>query len=177
MCNWRLQRRIRNIIVAASVFPLIQVTASAVLEQTREELTMKRNTMRKKLLLGTVALMAGVGLASAQGMREGTSGTAGGGAEQHDTSSASPAAKSQGGVEIQTKRKAETRGQATGAAEQKAKAPQRAQPDKNSMSGQSRPERSTTEQGSSDRDELKASDKENLKSKNSGKEDPKAKSS
>src|SRR5262249_31600486 len=40
MCNWRLQRRIRNIIVAASVFPLIQVTASAVLEQTREELTM-----------------------------------------------------------------------------------------------------------------------------------------
>ncbi|MGA7014181.1 MAG: hypothetical protein WBZ16_17820, partial [Pseudolabrys sp.] len=35
-----------------------------VLEQTREELTMTRNTMRKGLLLGTVALMAGVGLAS-----------------------------------------------------------------------------------------------------------------
>jgi len=49
---------------------------------------MKRTMTSKKLLLGTVALMAGVGLASAQGMREGTSGTAGAGAEQHGTSSA-----------------------------------------------------------------------------------------
>src|SRR5262252_2141987 len=138
--------------------------------------TMKRTTS-KKLLLGTVALMAGVGLASAQGMREGTSGTAGAGAEQHGTSSASPAAKSQGGAEIKSKGSAETRGQATGATEQKAQAPQRAQPDKNRMSGQTKPERSTTGQGSSDKDELKASGKENLKTKSSGKEDLKARSS
>jgi len=103
---------------------------------------MKRTMTSKKLLLGTVALMAGVGLASAQGMREGTSGTAGAGAEQHGTSSASPAAKSQGGAEIKSKGSAETRGQATGATEQKAQAPQRAQPDKNRMSGQTKPERS-----------------------------------
>ncbi|MGB8139929.1 MAG: hypothetical protein WCF52_05525, partial [Pseudolabrys sp.] len=65
---------------------------------------MTRNTMRKSLLLGTVVLMAGVGLASAQGMREGVGGAAGGGgAEQHGTSSGSPAAKSQGGAEIQSK--------------------------------------------------------------------------
>src|SRR5215475_10659337 len=179
MCNWRLQRRIRNIIVAASVFPLIQVTASAVLEQTREELTMKRNTMRKKLLLGTVALMAGVGLASAQGMREGAGGSAGGtvGAEQHGTSG-SPAAKTHGGAsaqsgaEIQNKGKSETRGQ--GATEQKA---QGSQAEKGRMSKQAKPERSTTGQGSSERDNMKASGKENQKTKSSGKEDMKAKSS
>ena len=145
-----------------------------VLEQTREELTMTRNTMRKSLLLGTVALMAGVGLASAQGMREGVGGAAGGGAEQHGTSSGSPAAKSQGGAEIQSKGKAETRGQ--GANEQKA---QGAQPVKTRMSGQAKPERSTTGQGSSEKDELntKSSGNENLKTKNSSKEDIKARSS
>jgi murein L,D-transpeptidase YcbB/YkuD len=138
---------------------------------------MKRTMTSKKLLLGTVALMAGVGLASAQGMREGTSGTPGAGAEQHGTSSASPAAKSQGGAEIKSKGSSETRGRATGATEQKAQAPQRAQPDKNRISGQTKPERSTTGQGSSDKDELKASGKENLKTKSSGKEDLKARSS
>ena len=34
---------------------------------------MTRTKMRKELLLGTVALMAGIGLASAQGLREGGS--------------------------------------------------------------------------------------------------------
>src|SRR5215475_6312834 len=97
--------------------------ARAVPGTNQRGLTMKRTTTSKKLLLGTVALMAGVGLASAQGMREGTSGTAGGGAEQHGTSSASPAAKSQGGADIQSKGKSES-GQATGAPEQKAQAPQ-----------------------------------------------------
>ena len=135
---------------------------------------MTRNTMRKSLLLGTVALMAGVGLASAQGMREGVGGADGGGAEQHGTSSGSPGAKSQGGAEIQSKGKAETRGH--GANEQKA---QGAQPEKNRVSGQTKPERSTTGQGSSEKDELnsKSSGKENLKTKNSGKEDLKARSS
>ena len=126
---------------------------------------MKRTTS-KKLLLGTVALMAGVGLASAQGIREG--GSAAGGADQHSMPSGSPAAKSQGGAEIQSKGQAETRGQAPGkgAIEQKAQAPQR---DKSRMSNQARPERSTTGQGSSQKDELKT--------KTSGKEDLKAKSS
>ena len=66
--------------------------------------------------------MAGVGLASAQGMREGVGGADGGGAEQHGTSSGSPGAKSQGGAEIQSKGKAETRGH--GANEQKAQGAQ-----------------------------------------------------
>ncbi len=122
---------------------------------------MKRTTS-KKLLLGTVALMAGVGLASAQGIREG--GSAAGGAEQHSMPSGSPAAKSQGGAEIQSKGEAETRGQAPGkgAIEQKAQAPQR---DKSRMSDQAKPERSTTGQGSSEKDEPKAksSSKEDLK--------------
>jgi hypothetical protein len=73
--------------------------------------TMKRNT-RKTLLLGTVALMAGVGLASAQGIREGGSAT--GGAEQHSMPSGSPAAKAPGGGEIQNKGTSETRGQMKG---------------------------------------------------------------
>ena len=121
--------------------------------------------------------MAGVGLASAQGMREGASGTAGGGAEQHGTSSGSPATSSQGGTDIQSKGKAETRGQATGqgATEQKAQAPQR---DKSRMSDQAKPERSTTGQGSSERDELKAksSGKEDMKSRSSGADELKSKS-
>jgi Putative peptidoglycan binding domain len=135
---------------------------------------MKRTTS-KKLLLGTVALMAGVGLASAQGIREG--GSAAGGAEQHSMPSGSPAAKSQGGAEIQSKGEAETRGQAPGkgAIEQKAQAPQR---DKSRMSDQAKPERSTTGQGSSEKDEPKAksSSKEDLKSKSSGADELKSKS-
>ena len=96
---------------------------------------MKRNT-RKTLLLGTVALMAGVGLASAQGIREG--GSAAGGAEQHSMPSGSPAANSQGGAEIQSKGTAETRGQDwKGAIEQKAQAPQRRQ-EPHERSGQAR---------------------------------------
>ncbi len=134
---------------------------------------MKRTTS-KKLLLGTVALMVGVGLASAQGTRE--DGGAGG-AEQHGMPSGSPAAKSQGGAEIQVKGQSETRGQAAGkgAAEQKAQAPKR---DKSRVSDQAKPERSTTGQGSSERDELKSksSSKEDLRSKSSGADELKSKS-
>ena len=118
--------------------------------------------------------MAGVGLASAQGMREGVGRAAGGGAEQHGTSPGSPAAKSQGGAEIQSKGKA---GNARPGCE-RAKG-SGAQPEKTRMSGQAKPERSTTGQGSSEKDELntKSSGKENLKTKNSSKEDIKARSS
>ncbi|MGB7941336.1 MAG: hypothetical protein WCF72_22320, partial [Pseudolabrys sp.] len=60
---------------------------------------MTRTKMRKELLLGTVALMAGIGLASAQGLREG--GSAGG--SEHGMSSGSshmsPGSGAQGGSE------------------------------------------------------------------------------
>jgi len=126
---------------------------------------MQRNTMRKKLLLGTVALVAGVGLASAQGMREGVGGT--GGAAEHGMSSGSSGAK-QGGAEVQSKGKAETRG--AGAAEHSRGQAQSAQPGKDRMSGQAKPERSTTGRGSSEKDELKAksSQKDELKAKSQG---------
>src|SRR5262249_28440916 len=100
---------------------------------------MRRNTMRKKLLLGTVALVAGVGLASAQGMREGVGGT--GGAAEHGMSSGSSGAK-QGGAEVQSKGKAETRG--AGAVEHSPGQGQGAQPGEERMSGQEKPEGSTT---------------------------------
>src|SRR5262245_4849053 len=145
----------------------------AVTGTTREELTMQRSKMRKRLLLGTVALMATVGLASAQGMREGQ-GAAGGGAEPGMSSGAKtsqPAAK-QGGAELQNKGNKETRGEG-------------AQPKQDRVSGQAKPaERSTTGQGSSDKDAMKPQssqkpDKDQMKAKSSQKgsqkDEPKAK--
>src|SRR5262245_50602447 len=117
---------------------------------------MKRNTMRKKLLLGTVALMAGVGLASAQAMREGAGAAAGGTVGAEHGTSGSPGAKTHGeawaqrGTESQNKGKSETRGE--GATEQKAQA---SKAEKGRMSKQAKPERSTPGQGSSERDNMK----------------------
>jgi hypothetical protein len=69
---------------------------------------MKRN-MRKKLLLGTVALMAGVGLASAQGMREGPGEPSKSG--EHGLSSGSSGAKHESEIKSPARGKTETRGE------------------------------------------------------------------
>jgi len=57
------------------------------IKDQEEEQVMKLYSMRTKLLLGTVALVAGVGLASAQGMKEGAG--AGGGGDKPAISSGS----------------------------------------------------------------------------------------
>ena len=110
---------------------------------------MKRNT--KTILMGTVALMAGVGLASAQGMRDVPSGASDRGASSSTTSSDQMkpgASDSQRQMKGAAERgKSETRGQA-----------QQGPSDKD-MKGQAkseRPDRSTTGQGASDKDGLKS---------------------
>ncbi|MGC1842604.1 MAG: peptidoglycan-binding protein, partial [Pseudolabrys sp.] len=69
---------------------------------------MTRTKMRKELLLGTVALMAGIGLASAQGLREG------GGSERGTSAGSSQMSPGSGTAQ----RGSETRGE--GAADHKA---------------------------------------------------------
>lgn len=101
---------------------------------------MKRSV--KTLLMGTVALMAGVGLASAQGMRDGP-----GSASDRGASSGSSDQMKPGAAERGKSDKSQTRGQA-----------QQGPSDKD-MKGQAkseRPDRSTTGQGASDKDGLKS---------------------
>jgi peptidoglycan hydrolase-like protein with peptidoglycan-binding domain len=129
---------------------------------------MKRNIMRKKLLLGTVALMAGVGLASAQGMREGPGEPSKG---EHGLSSGSFAAQHEKEVKSPARGKTGTHGEGIGSA-------QRGASDHDLSKGQAKSERaekSTTGQGASDENELKSKtqssrsgERDELKSKSPG---------
>lgn len=122
---------------------------------------MRRNV--KTILMGTVALMAGVGLASAQGMRDTPSGAGDHGAS---SSQMSPGAS---GSHSETKgaqgkadkaEKSETRGQAQSERQMDRGQAQRGQSDKNMSKGQAKSEgkeRSTTGQGASDKEELSKS--------------------
>jgi hypothetical protein len=114
---------------------------------TREELSMKRNM--KTILMGTVALMAGVGLASAQGMRDvpGSANDRGASSSPASSDHMTPG-KSGKGAERGKSEKSETRGQA-----------QRGPSDKDMSKGQAkseRPEKSTSGQGGAGKDELKS---------------------
>jgi hypothetical protein len=111
---------------------------------------MKRNM--KTLLMGTVALTAGVGLASAQGMRDVPSandrGASSNSSDQMAPSKSGSHREMKGSAERGKSEKSEPRGQA-----------QRGPSDKNMSKGQAkneRHERSTTVQGASDKDELKS---------------------
>ncbi len=110
---------------------------------------MKRSV--KTLLMGTVALMAGVGLASAQGMRDVPSSANDHGASSGSSSQMTPGAsgshREMNGTQGK-REKSETRGQA-----------QRGPSDKDMSKGQAkseRHERSTTGQGASDKAEPKS---------------------
>src|SRR6185503_3151916 len=112
--------------------------------------TMKRNM--KTLLMGTVALMAGVGLASAQGMRDVPSaserGASSNSSDQMTPGKSGSHREMKGAAERGKSEKSEPRGQA-----------QRGPSDKDMSKGQAkseRHERSTTGQGASDKDELKS---------------------
>ena len=112
---------------------------------------MRRNV--KTLLMGTVALMAGVGLASAQGMRDapgaaGDRGASSGSSDQMTPGASGSKREMKGSAERGKSEKSEPRGQA-----------QRGQSDKDTGKGQAKTEsheRSTTGQGASDKDELKS---------------------
>jgi Putative peptidoglycan binding domain/Protein of unknown function (DUF1236) len=111
---------------------------------------MKRNM--KTLLMGTVALMAGVGLASAQGMRDvpsaGERGASSNSSDQMAPGKSGSHREMKGGAERGKSETSEPRGQA-----------QRGPSDKDMSKGQAkseRHERSTTGQGASDKDELKS---------------------
>ena len=105
---------------------------------------MKRNM--KTILMGTVALMAGVGLASAQGMRD-----VPGSANDRGASSGS-SSQMHGKSE-----KSETRGQAQSQGHMDRSQAQRGPSDKDAAKGHAKSERSTTGQGPSDKDELSKS--------------------
>jgi hypothetical protein len=129
---------------------------------------MKRN-MRKKLLLGTVALMAGVGLASAQGMREGSGEPSKG---EHGLSSGSSAAQHGNEAKSPARGKTGTHGEGIGGSAQ------RGSSDDDLSKSQAKSERaqkSTTGQGASDKNELKSKtqssrsgERDELKSKSPG---------
>jgi hypothetical protein len=111
---------------------------------------MKRNM--KTILMGTVALMAGVGLASAQGMRDvpsaGERGASSNSSDQMAPGKSGSHREMKGTADRGKSEKSEPRGQA-----------QRGPSDKDMGKGQAksdRPERSTTGQGASDKDELKS---------------------
>jgi hypothetical protein len=136
---------------------------------------MTRTKMKKELLLGTVALMAGIGLASAQGLREG--GSAGG--SERGTSQMSPGSGT-------AQRGSETRSE--GAADHKARSQSDRQMkqehvegegSKKATSGQAndRQERSTTGQGSAEKSESAkgSASKEESKSKDEDKAEGKSK--
>ena len=86
---------------------------------------MTRTKMRKELLLGTVALMAGIGLASAQGLREGGSaggserGMSSGSSQMSPPSGESAGAKSEGAKvnAAKSQSKSESRGEGAAAGE------------------------------------------------------------
>lgn len=130
---------------------------------------MKRN-MTKKLLLGTVALMAGVGLASAQGMREGPGEPSKVG--EHGLSSGSSGAQHGSETKSPARGKTETRGRGEGIGG----SAQRGASDHSLSKGQAkseRGERSTTGQSASDKGELKSKsqrsgERDKLKSKSQG---------
>src|SRR6188472_1644645 len=113
--------------------------------------TMERSV--KTLLMGTVALMAGVGLASAQGMRDvpsaGDRGASSGSSDQMKPGASGSQREMKGKQgKAEKSEKSEMRGQA-----------QQGPSDKNMSKGQAkseRPEKSTTGQGASDKDELKS---------------------
>ena len=134
---------------------------------------MTRTKMRKELLLGTVALMAGIGLASAQGLREGGSA---GGSERGMSSGSSQMSPGSGTAQ----RGSETRGE--GAADHKASSQSDRQMNrehvqgegsKKATSGQAsdRREKSTTGQGSAEKSESTkgSASKEESNSKNENK--------
>ena len=113
---------------------------------------MKRDI--KTLLMGTVALMAGVGLASAQGMRDAPGNTNDRSASSGSSSQMTPGASgSQGEMKgkqgkAEKSEKSEPRGQAQ-------QGPSRQEYEKGQAKSE-RPARSTTGQGASDKDELKS---------------------
>jgi putative peptidoglycan binding protein len=115
---------------------------------------MKRNM--KTILMGTVALMAGMGLASAQGMRD----VPGSANDRGDSSGSS--SQMHGKSE-----KTETRGQAQSQGHMDRSQAQRGPSDKDAAKGQAKSERSTTGQGASEKDELsKSPSAQNSKGKN-----------
>jgi peptidoglycan hydrolase-like protein with peptidoglycan-binding domain len=138
---------------------------------------MTRTKMRKELLLGTVALMAGIGLASAQGLREGGSA---GGSERGMSSGSSQTSPSSGAAQ----RGSETRGE--DAADHKASSQSDRQMNREHVQGEGskkgtsgqasdRQEKSTTGQGSAEKSESTkgSASKEESNSKNANKADGK----
>src|SRR5215510_11255327 len=94
----------------ACLFPLVEVTGESSRNKNKGGTTMRRNV--KTILMGTVALMAGVGLASAQGMRDAPGG-AGGAPSSQATPDSSGSHRDMKGTP-QRGQKNETRGQAQG---------------------------------------------------------------
>jgi peptidoglycan hydrolase-like protein with peptidoglycan-binding domain len=134
---------------------------------------MTRTKMRKELLLGTVALMAGIGLASAQGLREGGSA---GGSERGLSSGSSQVSPGSGAAQGGS----ETRGE--GAADHKARSQSDRQMNREHVQGEGskkgtsgqasdRQEKSTTGQGSAEKSESTkgSASKEESNSKNANK--------
>ena len=111
---------------------------------------MRRNV--KPLLMGTVALMAGVGLATAQGMRDAPGGAGGAPSSQATPDSSGSQREMKGAPgKAEKTQKSEPRGQA-----------QQGPSGKDMNKGQAkseRPERSTTGQGASDQPKSKSSAK------------------
>ena len=126
---------------------------------------MRRNV--KTILMGTVALMAGVGLASAQGMRDapGSAGDRGASSSQMTPDSSGSHREMKGAAERgkNTKNtKSETRGQVQGERQMNRGQAQRGPSDKDMSKGQAkseRPERSTIGQGASEGPKSKRSAK------------------
>ena len=140
---------------------------------------MTRTKIRKELLLGTVALMAGIGLASAQDLREGGSA---GGSERGVSSGSSQMSPGSGAAQ----RGSETRGE--GAADHKASGQSdrqmkrehvQGEGSKKATSGQAsgREQKSTTGQGSAEKSESTkgSASKEESNSKNENKAEGKSK--
>lgn len=138
---------------------------------------MQRSKIRKELLLGTIGLVAGIGLASAQGLQE--RGSAGG--SEHGMSSGSLATSprsetSQRGGEMRSEGKMETRGEGVAHRNASQKSDRQTnhgqakkEEPKGGMSNKAasdRHERSTTGQGPSEKNEsIKGSTSEQTKSK------------
>jgi peptidoglycan hydrolase-like protein with peptidoglycan-binding domain len=160
----------RGTLSRVRLFSLVEVADEPSRNNDQRGTTMRRNV--KTILMGTVALMAGVGLASAQGMRDapGSAGDRGAPSSQMTPDSSGSHREMKGGQDKAEKSlKSETRGQAQQG------------PSRKDMKGQAKSEsheRSTTGQGASDKEDLskspntqgsKAGNKDELKSKSSSK--------